>query len=393
LALNREPMRDANQAVERAAMNKALPADLYSSFLAISADAVIAIDDEQRIIFFNEGAEKIFGWSADEVGGKYLAILLPERYRANHRGHVQGFGAAHGRARLMGERQEISGLRKSGEEFPAEASIQRMVVEGKEIYAAVLRDVSARYRAEEALHQAIRARDDMMGIVSHDLRNPASAVKMLARSIQAEARERSDIPADVVERVEIMQQAAAQIDALIQDLLDVTRLEAGRLTVARRNVAPAPLVEAALYSMRTLAESSGVELTASYDDDLPLVYADPERVTQLLSNLVGNALKFTPAGGRVEVRVQPYGDGALVSVVDTGEGIPADQLPHVFDRFFQVTSSRMASRHGAGLGLPIARGIVEAHGGTIWIESAAGRGTTVRFTLPAPVGSDASAAE
>ena len=393
MALNREPMRDANQAVERAAMNKALPADLYSSFLAISADAVIAIDDEQRIIFFNEGAEKIFGWSADEVGGKYLAILLPERYRANHRGHVQGFGAAHGRARLMGERQEISGLRKSGEEFPAEASIQRMVVEGKEIYAAVLRDVSARYRAEEALHQAIRARDDMMGIVSHDLRNPASAVKMLARSIQAEARERSDIPADVVERVEIMQQAAVQIDALIQDLLDVTRLEAGRLTVARRNVAPAPLVEAALYSMRTLAESSGVELTASYDDDLPLVYADPERVTQLLSNLVGNALKFTPAGGRVEVRVQPYGDGALVSVVDTGEGIPADQLPHVFDRFFQVTSSRLASRHGAGLGLPIARGIVEAHGGTIWIESAAGRGTTVRFTLPAPVGSDASAAE
>jgi PAS domain S-box-containing protein len=388
-----QAVRDANQAVDRAAMNQTLPPDLYSSFLAISADAVIAVDDEQRIIFFNEGAEKIFGWSADEVGGKYLAMLLPERYRANHRGHVQGFGAAHGRARLMGERQEISGLRKSGEEFPAEASIQRMVIEGRQIYAAVLRDVSARYRAEEALHQAIRARDDMMGIVSHDLRNPASAVKMLARSILAEARERSDIPADVAERVEIMQEAAAQIDALIQDLLDVTRLEAGRLTVVRRNVDPAPLVEAALYAMRTLAESSGVTLTASYDDELPRVHADPDRVTQLLSNLVGNALKFTPAGGRVEVRVQQYGEGALVSVVDTGEGIPADQLPHVFDRFFQVSGQRMASRHGAGLGLPIARGIVEAHGGTIWIESAQGQGTTVRFTLPGAVGSDATSAD
>ena len=378
----REPMRDANQAVERAAMNQALPPDLYSSFLAISADAVIAVDDEQRIIFFNEGAEKIFGWSADEVGGQYLAMLLPERYRANHRGHVQGFGAAHGRARLMGERQEISGLRKSGEEFPAEASIQRMVIEGNQVYAAVLRDVSARYRAEEALHQAIRARDDMMGIVSHDLRNPASAVKMLARSILAEARERSEIPADVVERVEVMQQAAAQIDALIQDLLDVTRLEAGRLTVAPRDVAPVPLVEAALYAMRTLAESSGVELVARYDDELPMVHADPERVTQLLSNLVGNALKFTPAGGRVEVRAQPHGEGVLVSVVDNGDGIPTEQLPHVFDRFFQVSSPRMGARHGAGLGLPIARGIVEAHGGTIWIESAAGQGTMVRFTLP-----------
>src|SRR5215203_6712418 len=271
----RDPMRDASQAVERAAMNQVLAPELFSGFLAISADAVIAVDEEQRIIFFNEGAERIFGWTADEVGGKYLAMLLPERFRASHRGHVHGFGAAHGRARLMGERQEISGLRKSGEEFPAEASIQRMEIDGRNVYAAVLRDVSARYRAEEALHQAIRARDDMMGIVSHDLRNPASAVKMLARSILAETRERADIPPDVAERVEIMQQAAAQIDALIQDLLDVTRLEAGRLAVSQRDVAPIPLVEAALYALRTLSESGGVELEAVYDENLPLVDADP----------------------------------------------------------------------------------------------------------------------
>jgi signal transduction histidine kinase len=309
-------------------------------------------------------------------------MLLPERYRGNHRGHVQGFGAAHGRARLMGERQEISGLRKSGEEFPAEASIQRMVIGGKNVYAAVLRDVSARYRAEEALHQAIRARDDMMGIVSHDLRNPASAVKMLARSILAEYRQRDDIPSDVAERVEIMQQAAAQIDALIQDLLDMTRLEAGRLTVLPRDVDPVPLVEDALQAMHALAESGRVALDATYAEALPMVHADPDRVTQLLSNLVGNALKFTPAGGRVEVHVQPYDESVLVSVIDDGEGIPADHLPHVFDRFFQVTSAHLGIRHGAGLGLPIARGIVEAHGGTIWIESAPGQGTTVRFTLP-----------
>ena len=375
-------MKDANRAVERAAMNQVLPPELFSGLLAISADAVIAVDDEQRIVFFNEGAERIFGWTADEVGGKYLEVLLPERFRSSHRGHVHGFGAAHGHARLMGERQEISGQRKSGDEFPAEASIERIVMNGKSIYAAVLRDVSARYRVEEALHQAIRARDDMMGIVSHDLRNPASAVKMLAGSILAEARARDDIPPDVTERVEVMQQAAAQIDALIQDLLDMTRLEAGRLTVSPRDVDPVPLVEAALYAMRTLAESTGVELAAMYEEDLPKVHADPERVTQLLSNLVGNALKFTPAGGRVEVRVDPYDEGVIVSVVDNGEGIPADQLPHVFDRFFQVSSPRIGSRHGAGLGLPIARGIVEAHGGTIWIESVPGQGTTVRFTLP-----------
>jgi signal transduction histidine kinase len=258
-----------------------------------------------------------------------------------------------------------------------------MEIDGHQIYAAVLRDVSARYRAEEELHQAIRARDDMMGIVSHDLRNPASAVKMLARSILAEAEERA-LPADVTERVETIGQAAAQIDALIQDLLDVTRLEAGRLTVSAHDVEPAPLVEAALYALHALSESGGVTLDATYEEPLPVVHADPERVTQLLSNLVGNALKFTPAGGRVAVRVepQPGGAGVMVSVADTGAGIPADQLPHVFDRFYQVSSGRRGSRHGAGLGLTIARGIVEAHGGTISIESAPGHGTTVSFTLP-----------
>src|SRR5688500_18701722 len=384
--------RDANQAVDRAAMQQVLAPELFSGFLAISADAVIAVDDEQRIIFFNEGAERIFGWTASEVGGKYLAMLLPERFRPTHRGHVHGFGAAHGRARLMGERQEISGLRKSGEEFPAEASIQRMEIDGKNIYAAVLRDVSARYRVEEALHQAIRARDDMMGIVSHDLRNPASAVKMLAGSILSEAEARA-LPPDVAERIEIMQQAAVQIDTLIQDLLDITRLEAGRLTVSPADVAPIPLVEAALYALRALVESGGVELVTTFDEDLPMVHADPERVTQLLSNLVGNALKFTPAGGRVEVRVQPREEGVLVSVSDTGEGIAADQLPHVFERFYQVSGARTGARHGAGLGLPIARGIVEAHGGTIWIESVAGRGTTVRFTLPGALTADASASD
>ena len=374
-------MRDANQAADRAAMHQKLAPDLFSGFLAISSDAVIAVDEEQKIIFFNEGAERIFGYTADEVGGQALAMLLPERFRPSHRGHVHGFGAAHGRARLMGERQEISGLRKNGDEFPAEASIQHIKLGGRSVYAAVLRDVSARQRAEETLHQAIRARDDMMGIVSHDLRNPASAVKMLAGSILAESETRG-LPEDVTERVEVMRQAAMQIDSLIQDLLDVTRIEAGRLTVSPRNVSPKPLVEAALYAMRTLAESSGVELDATYREPLPEVHADPERVTQLLSNLVGNALKFTAASGRVLVHVQPHGDGVVVSVTDTGQGIAADQLPYVFERFYQVSGSHGGARHGAGLGLPISRGIVEAHGGTISIESEPGRGTTVRFTLP-----------
>ena len=374
-------MKDAAEAANRAAMNRTLPPELFSGLLAIAADAVIAVDDEQRIVFFNEGAERIFGWAAAEVGGEYLEVLLPPRHRASHRGHVQGFGAAHGRARLMGERQQISGLRKSGEEFPAEAAIQRIELGGKNIYAAVLRDISARQRAEDLLRQAIKARDDMMGIVSHDLRNPANAVKMLARSITEGPGGRA-LPDDVRERVGVIQQAAEQIDALIQDLLDITRLEAGRLVVSPREVDFGALIARSVEALRPLADAGGVTLATRLPAALPPMHVDPDRLTQLLSNVIGNAVKFTPAGGEVTVAAEVDADAVEISVHDTGQGIPAAQLSRVFDRFYQGTLTARAPRHGAGLGLPIARGIVEAHGGRIWIESASGTGTTVRFTLP-----------
>ena len=361
-------------------MDRELPANLFSGLLAIAADAVIALDHEQRIIFFNEGAERIFGWSATEVVGHYLEILLPERFRAAHRGHIAGFGAAHGRARLMGERQEISGLRKSGEEFAAEAAIQRISVDDHDIYAAVLRDVSARNRAEHALRQALEARDEMMGIVSHDLRNPANAVKMLARSIlEGDA---SEVSASVMERVAVIRLAADQIDTLIQDLLDITRLEGGRLVVDAAPVELAALVRGSLAALRPLAEASAVRLSSDVPESV-MVLADAERVIQLLSNLIGNAIKFTPTDGAVYLSATLHDAEVEFVVNDTGCGIAPDQLPRVFDHFYQGKSSgRRGSRHGAGLGLPIAKGIVEAHGGQIAIESAPGAGTTVRFTLP-----------
>jgi PAS domain S-box-containing protein len=361
-------------------MQNALPADVFAGLLAIAVDAVIALDHEQRIIFFNEGAERIFGWSASEVGGQFIEVLLPERYRAAHRGHVSGFGAAHGRARLMGERQQISGLRKSGEEFAAEAAIERIVVDGRSIYAAVLRDISARQRAEDALRQALQARDDMMGIVSHDLRNPANAVKMLARSILE--GEPGDASEGVLERVAIIRQAADQIDSLIQDLLDITRLEAGRLTVAPAVEDVERLVTISIDALRPLAEAGRVELFTEVPASRVTGLADAARVIQLLSNLIGNAIKFTPADGTVTLSVSAHEAEIEFTVSDTGGGIAPDELPHVFDRFYQAGGGRRGSRHGAGLGLPISRGIVEAHGGRIWIESAPGRGTTVRFTLP-----------
>ncbi|MFL5576062.1 MAG: sensor histidine kinase [Gemmatimonadaceae bacterium] len=377
----REPFRDA----ARAASMRPLADSLFAALAAISADAIIAVDDEQRIIFFNASAERIFGYAAGEVFGRPLAVLLPERYAPAHRGHVRGFGAAHEQARRMGERQEISGRRRNGEEFPAEASIARIEVEGRNVYTAVLRDVTERKRIEDRLRVALRARDEMAGIVSHDLRNPVQAVKMLAGAILA-AEGEDAVSAAVAEQTAVIRQAAEQMDALIQDLLDATRIESGQLHVAPRPEEVAALVSSALATLAPLAAAKGLALVVELGPGLPPVLADAERVAQLLSNLVGNAIKFTPRGGRVTVGARLHAADAVggapcveIAVCDTGPGIPAEQLPHVFERYWQM---RPSGRLGAGLGLVIAKGIAEAHGGRIWAESTEGEGTRVAFTLP-----------
>jgi signal transduction histidine kinase len=170
-----------------------------------------------------------------------------------------------------------------------------------------------------------------------------------------------------------------QMDALIQDLLDSTRLEAGRLRVSPQWTSADDLVSAAIETLAPLALAKSVVLSQNFAPELPEVYADPNRMNQVLSNLIGNALKFTPEGGAVTIEGTREGKFVLFAVRDTGVGIQPEDLPFVFDRFWQ---SKRMNRSGAGLGLAIARGIVLGHGGRIWIESAPGVETVVRFTLP-----------
>jgi PAS domain S-box-containing protein len=526
-----------------------LPDALFAEIAAISADAIITIDEQQRILFFNSGAEEIFGYCAAEAAMRPLTMLLPERFRAGHDTHIARFGAAPVRARRMGERQEISGMRKNGEEFPAEASISKISDNGRLLFTVVLRDITERKRAadrlhflaeagealagsldsdqtlalvarlavptlgdacladvdyggllhrvasahvdpnaelilrdmarrfppdpagalpaarvlrthdpvlvpevtedwlaecigieehremfrqlrvrsimavpliahgrsvgalsfhssrrgfgpddvqlaadlarraalaidnarlHDELHAAIRARDEMMGIVSHDLRNPVQAIKMLAAAISASPSD-GRAHATAVEHATVIRRAAQQMDTLIQDLLDVVRIDAGQLHVQPRAVGVEELLSAALETLEPLAEAKMLTLTAAIEPTLPEVAVDAERIAQVLSNLVGNAIKFTPEGGEITVSADAVDGVVRVRVSDTGPGIPADQLGRVFDRFWQ---SRRSSPHGAGLGLSIAKGIVEAHGGRISASSQVGAGTTFSFTMP-----------
>ena len=352
---------------------------LLADIIGIAADAIICVDQQQRITLFNDGAEQIFGWSAEEAIGQPLEILLPERVREVHQKHMERFAAAPDRARKMGQRQEISGLRKNGEEFPAEAAIAKVTMGDSVVFSVVLRDITEQVELHKRLQKALRARDDTVGVVAHDLRNPVSAVKMLSQAVINGAG--NQLPASSLEALHLIREAAVQMDRLIEDLLDITRVEEGRLTMDLQPVTTVALLEGAVRTLRPLVENAGHALHVDLPSTLPMVNADPERIGQVLSNLIGNSIKFTPAGGRISVVASEAGDEVQVSVSDTGMGIAPDHLPHVFDRFWQNQQSTIRSR-GAGLGLPIARGIIHAHGGRMWAESTPGQGSTFSFTIP-----------
>jgi PAS domain S-box-containing protein len=233
--------------------------------------------------------------------------------------------------------------------------------------------------AHEA-QEALRAREDLLAIVSHDLRNPLGVVLASTALLL-----KSNLPPDKQERarrqVEAIQRAGNRMNRLIRDLLDFASIQAGRLSVSVRPQDVSAMVSEVLEVMEPLAAPKSLRLVADVAPDLA-IRCDHDRVIQLFSNLVGNSVKFTGDGGTITVRAAPDGDVVRFSVIDTGPGISADELPHVFDRYYQA---QRRNRDGIGLGLSIARGIVEAHGGRIWVESEEGQGSTFSFTLaPAP---------
>jgi len=247
------------------------------------------------------------------------------------------------------------------------------------VFSVVLRDITEQVELQKRLQRAVSVRDDVVGVVAHDLRNPVSAVKMLSKALLNWA-DTNNLPEDPAEQLRLIRTAALQMDRLIQDLLDITKAETGRLVVDKQTLTAVALLEGALSTLRPLIAEAGLELREDLPSALPTIDADPERIGQVLSNLIGNAIKATEVGGRITVRAEAHADHLEIAVSDNGSGIPPEQLPHIFDRFRQA-SMNIRSR-GAGLGLPIAQGIVRAHGGRIWAESTLGKGSTFYFTLP-----------
>ncbi|MFE8598302.1 sensor histidine kinase [Archangium violaceum] len=231
-------------------------------------------------------------------------------------------------------------------------------------------------RLHEKSEQATRTRDEVLRIVAHDLRTPLNVISLSTGVLLKCPPEKR---ATDTKPLEAIRNAANRATRLIQDLLDVARLEAGRLSVDRGPEQTASLVKEATELHRALAEAKSIQLTIAIAENAPPVFADGDRVIQILSNLLGNALKFTPGGGQITLRAEPVERMMRFSVSDTGSGIPEEDLPHLFEPFWQAHAGR---KQGTGLGLAIVKGLVDAHGGKIWVESSPGVGSTFFFTIP-----------
>ncbi len=342
-----------------------------------TGDGVMGIDLEGLCTFLNVAGERLLGYSVGEVRGRPVHELIH---------HTRADGSARSAAdcpvRTTLESGEPSHIaddvlwRKDGTSFPVQLSAIPMT-DGLDVRGVVLTfgDMTEIRRTESALRDAVQARDDMIAVVSHDLRNPVSTVAAAAELIQ-------DLPLTEERRAEhldIIRRSADRMSRLIDDLLDVARLDAGHLEVEPSPEPVGDLIQEAVALSSHLAGQAGVSVRACGDQGVPRVMADRERVLQVLANLIGNALQVTPAGGEITIRALAEQDRVVVSVTDTGPGIPEESRAHLFDRFWRGGSS---GGKGAGLGLAIVKGLVEAHAGEVWVESGEGEGSTFSFSLP-----------
>ncbi|MEY3868854.1 MAG: hypothetical protein RLZZ338_2745 [Cyanobacteriota bacterium] len=386
----------------------------FAGILEIAKDAIISVDEQQGIILFNQGAEKIFGYSSGEIFGEPLDILLPQRFISAHRQHIHNFGTIKEKAREMGEKREVWGLRKDGTEFPAEASISQLEIGKEVIFTVILRDITERKQAQDALQQlnselearveqrtaalrdtneqllltnaqlarATRLKDEFLANMSHELRTPLNAIlgmsEVLLEEVYAPLTDRQKKALTTIEK------SGRHLLELINDILDLSKIEAGKVELELQPVSVSHLCDSSLTFVKQQANQKNIQIKSNVPKEIGEVIVDERRMRQVLINLLNNAVKFTPNGGRVMLEVEGDNLAETISfrVQDTGIGIATEDIGKLFQPFVQVDSSLTRNYSGTGLGLALVRRIAELHHGSVTLESEVGKGSCFTVRLP-----------
>jgi PAS domain S-box-containing protein len=340
-------------------------------------DGIYGVDLAGRITFTNPSTLSILGYDASGLMGLSAhEVLHAETEGAAPEGGLHDWASCY-IAEAIGRRQVVAGRddtyrRRDGTVLPVEVTASPLLDEDDVLGAVVVfRDVTERREID-------RMKDEFLSIVSHELRTPLTAIRGSLDMLSDGGV--SPLPDPAQRMVTIATRSSERLTRLINDILDVERIRSGKLRMDCAPVEARDLLESTLREMGPLAAASGLDLSVKTAQGQ--VFADSDRIVQTMTNLVGNAIKFSPAGTAITLTAQERDEDVVITVSDEGRGIPADKIVSVFNPFEQVDSSDSRDQGGTGLGLAICRGIVERHGGRIWAESELGTGTSVHFTLP-----------
>ena len=347
---------------------------LFRGLLEAAPDAMVIVDKAGTIVLVNAQVENRFGYERGELIGQSVEILVPERFSGMHVAFRSGYVAGP-RTRPMGLAGDLFARRKDGSEFPVEISLAPLETEEGLLVSAAVRDISERRRMQE---EADRVKDEFFATVSHELRTPLTSMlgysELMADLEQLSPQGRRFLS--------VISRSAERELRLVDDLLTLVAIEESGLSIRTSVVDIEPIVRDAVEAARPQAEEVDIELSLEIPGFPVQVEADRDRVGQAIDNLLSNALKFTPSGGEVRVRLRVNGAAAEIEVADSGMGIGDIDPNRIFERLYRSGSAVAQQVPGAGLGLTIALAIVEAHHGTIGVVKSDSHGTTFRMSFP-----------
>jgi PAS domain S-box-containing protein len=348
----------------------------YRELINSSTDAIISADADMRVILWNHGAERIFGYTEKEMMGQSLLSVIPEHVHKQMTIDYKYLDKTIGK-QTENTAMEVNGIRKDGSVMPGEMTISVIKAGDSFITTAIIRDITIRKEAEEKLKKIDQMKAEFLSNVSHELRTPMQSISGFIKLILT-----GKVPDPAVQQefLQIIDNETMHLGNLINSLLDMSRLEAGRFQIYKKPMAVQDVITDSLKMFHSLAKEKDITLNESISAKLPQMDVDSERIRQVIINLLGNAVKFSDPGTSINVKAAVQDGELLFQVTDHGIGIKEDSLTHLFERFYRSEGEKV--RGGTGLGLYISKQIIDAHGGRIWAESKFGEGSTFSFTLP-----------
>ncbi len=351
----------------------------FRGLLESAPDAMVIAGRDGRIALVNSQLERLFGYSREQLLGHPVDILVPQRYRGHHAQHRAAF-FMQPRARSMGAGLELYGQRCDGSEFPVEISLSPLDTEEGLFVSAAIRDATERRRLEQTLQEASRLKSEFLATMSHELRTPLNGIIGFSEFLIDEKA--GALNARQKEFLTDVLASGRHLLRLINDVLDLSKIEAGKMEIVRESFDLGAAVEEVCAVVSPIARTKTISLAHHVSNAVARVSLDRHRFIQILYNMLSNAIKFTPAGGKVSLSLEREGEALRLQVRDSGIGIRAEDLPKLFHEFQQLESGTGRRHDGTGLGLALTKRLAELHGGSVRAESQVGSGSVFTVTLP-----------